>query len=212
MALWSDVGPVICDDNRSYFCQNIPEKLHRHILMNSLKLFLVKGQSRVSVTMALKASSFELVTWNCRTLLSTNRQPVLPPLWPASSETLVLEKPIFPLNMSTNTVQVPENSEKAPCFPFQVGEAAGLLSSDTSSRQAHARDWTENHGRTHYSNRVGGDSSITDKEETTFVLDKCFVWERTKSFSPSPDPILVAGIAALELPSLPPTRPKEQSI
>lgn len=178
--------------------------------MDSLKLFLVKDQSKVSVTVALKAGSLELVKLQN---LSQHQQAANSPstltcqLWNTCSGGANL-----PLNMSTNTVQVPENSEKAPCFPFQVGEAAGLLSSDTSSRQAHARDWTENHGRTHYSNRVGGDSSITDKAETTFVLDKCFVWERIRSFSPSPDRILVAGSAALELPSLPPTRPKEQSI
>lgn len=44
-----------------------------------------------------------------------------------------------------------------------------------------------------------------------FVLDKCFGWERIRSLSPSPNPILAAGIAALELLSLLDTEPKEQS-
>lgn len=43
----------------------------------------------------------------------------------------------------------------------------------------------------------GVHEETTDKAATTFVLDTCFAWERIRSFSPSPEPVLVTGIAAL---------------
>lgn len=106
----------------------------------------------------------------------------------------------------------PENSEKAPCFPFQVCETASLLPSNTPSHQAHAHDWTENCGRTHSSNRVEVVPQSQTKPKPLFFLGKCFVWERTRSLSPSPEPVLAPGIVALEWPSLLHTKPKEQSM
>lgn len=202
MALWRNVGPSIYDDNKSCFCQNIPEKLHS--LMDSLAV--VSCQRSEQVTRALKATS-EIANWNCRTLLSTNRQPALPPL-PVSSETRVLEETTFPLNTSTNTgAQVQRTVRKLSVFLSQsVKQQPFHQVTPQVTATSPWLDWKQ------WQNPLFRADVIPQSQTRPKPCLSQTNALSIRSLSPSSCPALAAGIAALELPSLLHIRPKEQSI
>lgn len=123
MALWREVGPAIYDNKKSYFCQNIPEKLHSCLWWTLAVVPCQRSEQgfrhQGTEGKCLWAETAELFSTPKGSLFFLHcYQPAL--------EHLSWRRQSSHWTEYWHKYTGPENSEKAPCFPFQTCEAVAL--------------------------------------------------------------------------------------